>query len=110
MEENKNSKIFYKIHEQQGELILALCDGELIGKKFSDSKRVLDLDTFKNFYFGQELNLKEIKILFEQCDSINIVGKEAVALALGLGYIKHEDIIYIDKIPHVQIYKLWTKG
>ncbi|MEM4137353.1 MAG: DUF424 family protein [Candidatus Anstonellaceae archaeon] len=105
-----NSSIFYKLHYSQDSLILALCDSELIGKKFSDSKIILDLDTFKNFYLGEELVLSKAKELFEQCDSINLVGKNSVEIAKALGYINENDIRYIQNVPHVQIYKIFNKG
>jgi hypothetical protein len=107
---NKEAKIFYKVHELDFRVILAICDSELIGKKFSSNNIYLDLETYKNFYFGDLLDLKDASELFENADSINIVGKNSVQLALNLGYAKESDIMFIENTPHLQIYKLKEKG
>ncbi|MCM8831436.1 MAG: DUF424 family protein [Candidatus Omnitrophica bacterium] len=105
------NKIFYKVHlSSTGESILALCDANLIGKKFSSQNLVLDLETFKSFYVGEELNIKEAKKLFENSDSMNIVGKNSIQLAIDLGYAKIDQVLYISGVPHLQIYKIFKKN
>lgn len=89
--------------------ILAICDADLIGKKFSNQKIVLDLETFKNFYVGEELDHSDAKELFEKSDSINIVGKNSLQIALDLGYAQIEEVLYVGEVPHLQIYKILKK-
>jgi hypothetical protein len=47
-----------------------------------------------------------LKQLMEEADSVNLVGKKTVSIALKNNWIKKEDIITIDNIPHAQIFKL----
>jgi len=102
-------KIFYKIHYMQEQLILALCDEELIGKVFESEGTILDLDKFKNFYVGEILDKKDLKRLIEESDSVNAVGENATKLILEFGYAKKENIKMIATIPHLQIYKIYKQ-
>jgi hypothetical protein len=102
-------KIIYKVHLVQEQLILALCDEELIGKVFESGDIVLDLDKFKNFYMGEFLDKKDAKRLIDECDSINAVGYNSIKLILELGYAKKEDIKMIANAPHLQIYKIYKQ-
>ncbi|MEN9625766.1 MAG: hypothetical protein RL557_94 [archaeon] len=89
-----------KIH-QSYRTIVALADTELIGKKFEEGRRQIEVRP--NFFKGEEKNKKEtIKILQnmqKEDATFNIVGKESVATALEAGIIKQEGIFQIDDIP-----------
>ena len=89
-----------KKHVNEGRLILAVCDSELIGKKFTEGNRQLDLAS--NFYKGEETKGKDVQELMKQAYMINLVGKKSVDLALKNKYIEKENIIIIAKIPHAQ--------
>jgi len=93
-----------KMHDVDGNKIFASCDKNLVGKTITSG----DLEiTFSSSFYGTEVLLKE-EILknIEECDSANIFGKKICDLLLSEKIIIEESIIYIDKIPHIQIYKL----
>jgi len=81
--------------------IVAICDKELIGKKFENEK--FQLDVKENFYKGKEVNEKElIEIIKNQLmedATFNIVGKNSVDIALKIGLIAKEGIKEIEGIP-----------
>jgi len=85
-------------------LMLAVCDKEIIGKKFETPDLKLDLSS--DFYNGKEKTEKEIVKLFEQAYMINLVGQESVGLGLKSGIISKKDIIKIKDIPYVQAISL----
>ena len=85
-------------------LILTVCDKEIIGKKFETPNLKLDLSS--DFYKGKEKTEKEIIKLFEQAYMINLVGQRSVELGLKSKIISKKDIIYIEKIPYVQVVSL----
>ena len=93
-------KIFIKIHASYRKVI-AICDSDLIGKKFEDGKRQLDVR--ETFYKGTEYAPEEaITIIRRQAiedASFNIVGKESVEAALKAGIIKKEGIHKLKGIP-----------
>ena len=90
-----------KKHINQGRLILAVCDSDLLGKSYTEGKKQLDLKS--SFYKGEETKEKEIEELMKQACMINLVGKKSVDLALKNKYIGKESVIFIAKIPHVQV-------
>jgi hypothetical protein len=84
--------------------ILAICDADLIGKKFEHD--LLQLDVTERFYKGDEMETEDILRLAEDADCINIVGDESIDFALKNNLIEKEHIIYIADIPHAQVFKI----
>lgn len=95
--------MFVKVHEAYRKVV-AVCDEELLGKKFLQDK--LQLDVKQDFYGGQKLNEQQaIKLLKEAAEedaTFNLVGKEAVAAGIKAGIILNNKraIIKVQGIPH----------
>jgi len=89
-----------KIHDSYRRVV-AVCDSDLIGKKFEEGK--MQLDVRENFYSGEEVDeLKLIEILKREVNNyatFNIVGKEAVRVALECGVIIEGNIGKVDEVP-----------
>jgi uncharacterized protein len=85
--------------------IVAVCDSELIGKRFEEGK--LQLDIKENFFSGEEMNEEEtIKILEKMADedaTFNIIGEKSIEAALKAGVILEESVCYVQGIPFVLI-------
>jgi uncharacterized protein len=82
--------------------IVAICDAELIGKKFEEEKFQLDV---KESFFKGELTqekkaLEIIKDMRLEDATFNIVGKRSVSLAIKSGIIKEEEVGKIAGIPY----------
>ena len=91
-----------KIHKtDDGRLILAVCDSELIGKKFEEGNKQLDLDS--DFYKGEEKTEKETADLMRNSYILNIVGEKSVGLAIKEGLANKETINRISQVPYAQI-------
>ena len=90
-----------KIHLAYREVI-AICDKELIGKKFEEGK--CQLNVTESFYKGEEMDEKKAvdfiksKMIDDAC--FNFVGERAIAAALKAGAIDKKGIIKIQGIPH----------
>ena len=90
-----------KIHKtQDGKKIVAVCDEELIGKKFKEKSIQLDLSS--NFYKGEKKSEEEIIKMFDDAYIVNMVGKNAINLGKKVGIVLENNIIYVQKIPHAQ--------
>lgn len=96
--------IYMKIHEtEHGGRILAMCDKSLVGKVLEEGDIYIDIKTYSDFYTGELIgDEKEIKIA--NVSSINIVGKEAVALAIKNGILKKGDVRKVEGVPYAQAY------
>ena len=93
-----------KKHEINGKTILAVCDEDLIGKKIETEK--IEFFVSERFYGGQKITNEELLTLYEEVDSINLIGNECVQLLQKKGLINESSIININNTKHVQIYKI----
>ena len=80
---------------------MALCDADLIGKKFEEGKKQLDLR--ENFYKGRRVNEEEaVNILRMQAledATFNIVGEKSVEAAIKAGILTKKGIAKIRGTP-----------
>jgi len=92
-----------KIHEAYRKVV-SVADAELIGKKFVDEKKNMQLDVKESFYDGESVDEpKAIKIIkAEAADdaTFNIVGEESMQAALKAGIVGKNGVIKIKGIPH----------
>jgi uncharacterized protein len=78
--------IVKKHFSQEGRIILAVVDSDLIGKKLIEGNTVLDLSS--DFYKGEETTPEETKEIMQTCHVFNLVGKESVELGKELGLVE----------------------
>jgi len=90
-----------KAHKSpEGKRIISICDKEIIGKKFSEKNKQLDLSS--NFYKGEEKTEEDVRELVKDAYILNIVGECSIEFCLKEGWISKNNIIRIKKIPHAQ--------
>jgi hypothetical protein len=93
--------MFIKIHRSY-RTVVALCDSNLLGKKFEEEIKVLDIR--ESFYKGEEMSKENIiKILIKQTKedaTFNIVGEESISTALESGIIDEQSIGKVSNIPY----------
>ncbi|SRR5574344_1130916 len=81
--------------------VVAICDKELIGKKFEEG--ILQLDIKENFFKGKECTKEEVSEIMEDMrledSTFNIVGEKSINLALEVGIIRKEGVRKINGIP-----------
>ena len=83
---------------------MAVCDKELCGKTLKGKET--EFIVSKGFYNGEPVSIKELRGKLHEFESINIVGNNAVQVALEEGIVSEENVIEIAKIKHVQIFKI----
>lgn len=80
--------------------VIAICDSELLGKRFEQGNFQLELNEFFN---GEEKTEKEVLSIMKDAEkedaTFNIAGKKAVELALKTGLISKQGIKTIQGIP-----------
>ncbi len=85
--------------------VVAVCDKELLGKKFEEGKFQLDIK--ESFYKGKETPeediIKIMKSFSREDATFNIVGKKSVATALKAGIVSEDNVGKIRGIPFVLI-------
>lgn len=81
--------------------VVAVCDKELVGKKFSDDFGQIDLSG--DFFNGQEISdedLREevLKYLNEDA-TFNIVGEKSVLFFKKMGLVFDDGVLFVDGVP-----------
>ena len=89
------------------DLLLAMCDDDLLDKRIKDKKLDLELTVSKHFYGEKLIDNEADAIKYLGTASIgNIIGPRIVALAEKNGFITKENVISIGGVPHAQFVKL----
>ncbi len=81
--------------------VVAICDKELIGKKFEEG--IFQLDVKESFFKGRETSKEEVSEIMRDMkledSTFNIVGEKSIKIALETGIITKQGIGKIDGIP-----------
>jgi hypothetical protein len=81
--------------------VVAVCDKELIGKKFEEG--IFQLDVKENFFKGKESSKEEVSEIMRDMkledSTFNIIGEKSVQTALEAGIITKDGVRKIANIP-----------
>ena len=85
--------------------VVAICDKELLGKKFEEGKFQLNIK--ENFYKGKEVNTESVLEIMKKMSAedatFNIVGEKSTNAALKAGIISKEEVGRIKEVPFALI-------
>ena len=93
-----------KVISASGNLMLNICDPELINKTVHDGKTKIKINP--NYYAEKDVDEHEAKNLLEKCTSINMVGEKTISLATSLGIGSEKSIRRIEGIPFLIVFKM----
>jgi len=93
--------VYTKIHRSGGEVLLAVCDKEIVGEKLGDKDLVLEVK--ESFYKGDLIGIDEAIGLMENATIVNMVGNRIVAAAVDAGIITEKNTMEISGVKHAQI-------
>jgi len=92
--------MYIKLHKAY-RTIAAVCDSEILGKKFEEGIKQLDIK--ENFYKGEEKSEAELielmKDLAMEDVTFNIAGQQSIKCALKAGIINKKGIKQVQGIP-----------
>jgi len=81
--------------------VVAICDAEIIGKKFEENN--FQLDVKENFYKGERKTesevIKIIQYMSREDATFNIVGEKSTNTAIKSGIITKEGVKKIHGVP-----------
>ncbi|MBI2546300.1 DUF424 family protein [Candidatus Woesearchaeota archaeon] len=90
-----------KIHALQGRKVLALCDKNLLGKRFEAGK--LQLDLTSQFYKGDVISEKELLEILKDIYTVNAVGRKSIAVLAKFAVISKKNVCRIKGIPYANV-------
>jgi len=89
-----------KVHIANERKIVAVCDKDLLGKKFEDGDLQMDLSS--DFFKGKEMLPEQLEKEISNANVVNFVGKESVDFAIKKNIVQKEKVITIAGIPNAQ--------
>ena len=93
-----------KVISASGNLMLNICDPELIDKTLLDGNTKIKINP--NYYGERDVDEHEAKNLLTKCNSINMVGEKTVSLATSLGLGSEKSVRRIEGVPFLILFKM----
>jgi len=90
-----------RVYRVKGEVLVAVCDSDIVGRTFREGD--LKLEVKESFYGEEEVGEEEVKRALRNATIANITGSKAVNLAVRIGIIDKNRILYIEGCPHAQM-------
>ena len=96
-----------KVHNYGGQLVMAVCDEGLLGRKLVKGKLTVVVNP--GFYGGELVTGDVVMDMLNKVTSANFMGNECVGLLESQGKVDEGGILMIEGIKHVQIYDVRDK-
>lgn len=93
----------YKVHRQQGHVLLAICDKSLLRAVLD---KELGFHVSESFYGTEQCSEDDIIALVHDATMINAVGNKIVDVLVAKGLVEKENTTLIGNVAHAQIYML----
>ncbi|MDH3696080.1 MAG: DUF424 domain-containing protein [Nitrosopumilus sp.] len=93
-----------RVTEYQKNMMLNICDAELLGKKITQDE--LNIHVSESYYGERFIEKKEATDLLKQSSIINMVGKETISLSIELGIGSENGIKRISGIPFLIVFNV----
>ncbi|QLH11447.1 MULTISPECIES: DUF424 domain-containing protein [Nitrosarchaeum] len=93
-----------KTTEYQKNLMLNICDAELLGKSISENELTMKIS--ESYYGNEIIEIDEAKKLLESSNIINMVGKDTISLSLELGIGSENGVKKISGVPFLIVFKM----
>ncbi len=97
----EQKKFYLRTYKIGMEIVVALCDRELIGRTFREGE--ISLEVSPAFYKGDLASEKEALNALKRATVANIVGESAVRFAIEKGFVEPSNVLRVRGIPHAQI-------
>jgi len=97
--------ISLKIIRIRGEVMLAACDREILGKYFEEGEFHIEVkeDFYHEVFVGRDTFVNALKT----ATIANLVGERVVKIAIEEGFVDEENVLRIQGIPYAQMVKLF---
>jgi len=93
-----------RVTEYQKNMMLNICDVELLGKKISQDE--LNMHISESYYGERLVGKEEATDLLKRSSIINMVGKETISLSVELGVGSENGVKTISDIPFLIVFNV----
>jgi len=99
-----SGKFYFKVHKHPSEVVITICDEEVLGKTFHNDK--MKIAVTEGFYGGDLVEEEFVRINIGSFTILNIVGERIVAIAIDEGFISPEHVLEIGEVKHAQAVRI----
>jgi hypothetical protein len=94
------------VNERQTDegLLVAVCDDDVLGETFEDGD--VSLTVTEEFYGGDEVGEAAVVDSLARAAVANIVGREAVELAIDEGFVDEANVLEVESTLHAQLLQM----
>ncbi|PSP56700.1 DUF424 domain-containing protein [Halobacteriales archaeon QS_1_67_19] len=85
-------------------LLVAVCDEDVLGETFEDGD--VSLTVSEEFYGGEPADEQTVVDTLARASVANIVGTEAVELAIREGFVEEANVLDIENTRHAQFLRM----
>ena len=96
--------VYVKLKQDGKNVLLAICDAELLGKTLKEGKIVFKVNN--EFYNGKKISVDQAVTMIENSTIVNLIGNCCVKKAMECGFVHPEAVLMIDGVSHAQIVKI----
>ncbi len=104
MEDERTETMCLKVHKIRGEVMVAVCDSELLGKTFDEGALSLTVDAA--FFGEEEATVRDVVEALARASIANMVGERAVACGIETNCIDGRNVLRIDGVPTAQMVRM----
>ncbi len=99
-----SDKFCFKIHNHQSEVLIALCDDDILGRTFTDEGRRFHVSP--EFYGNELVDEIFVRDNIATFTILNVAGNRSVELAISAGIISPDNVIDIGGMKHAQAVRM----
>jgi hypothetical protein len=103
-EDRERKEMYLKSYQQGTETLVAVCDCDILGKKFSEGHLMIEVSP--DFFGGEKVSCSEVEKALAGATMANFVGCKAVDHAVSLGYVEKDNILSIDGVLYAQMVRM----
>jgi hypothetical protein len=98
---DQEGAVVIRVHRTQGEVVLAACDEELLGRKLKTGRR--EYLVSPGFYGSTRVQEDELVDLIRSSTIVNLLGSRTVGVARRAGLLAEGATTLLDGVEHAEI-------
>jgi uncharacterized protein len=102
--DSEQKDLYLKIHKSDKEVLIAVCDCDLMGKRFTENR--LHVEINREFFGDMKASDLDMEIALKGATIANFVGRRCVQCAIELGYVDEKNVLIIDGVFCAQMVRM----
>ncbi|QYZ78680.1 DUF424 family protein [Methanofollis formosanus] len=96
--------MYLKVHHTREGAVVAVCDEDLLNTTLCHGD--VEIAVTEAFYGSTPATEEEVRAALRGASNANLIGEEAVGVAVAMGLITREGCMTIGNVPHALIFSL----